>query len=266
MVLRTRKGSLPSRKNPLQSLFRLNWPIVAVLVLFPASLFAQAAGQSYKIEPAGPPRVQIPHELRNSLETEGIRLLHRVNGVDRPLAELWPIRSLTVRPSGKSPEGAAYGQLIPGKLLAVLYLPITILDVRFQKVPPGYYILRYALLDRVKGEDGLGQDEIEEGKPIIRKYHDYVFLTRMESEKPAGADLAVQKMSGQRQGSPGKPPALLALPPLNPNYSMFPYAISDDRGHCSVQLKFSLLPGPRRAREMGIAILLVNPPNLSEDD
>lgn len=263
MILRRRKCFDPRQRKQFHGMYPINWQIVAVLALLSGTLFAQAAGQSFKIEAAGPPRAQIPNELRNGLVTDGIRLSRTVNGVDRPLAELWWVRSLTVRRSGRGPYGVAYRQITPGKTLAVLYLPAAILDVRLQKVPPGFYVLRYARLDSAKDED-----EIEdEAKPIVGQYHDYVFLTPLDFDKRTGADLTAPKaIELSRQGSPGKQPALLALPPLNPAYTMFPYTISDDLGHCAVQFKLSVRLASRRAGEMGIAILLVNPPNLSQED
>lgn len=230
----------------------IGWHDVAVLALLSGSVFAQAAGQSFKIEEAGPPRVEIPYNLRKGLEKNGIRLSRTVNGIDFPIAELWPLRNLIVRSSGK-PRGA-YKQLTPGNGLAVLYLPRTILDFKLQKVSQGFYLLRYARLDPDTGEHETDDGE----KPSSAQYYDYVSLAGLESDKKTGADLA--------SGNVIQKTALLALPPLNPAYKMFPYVVSDDLGHCAVQFKLSVRLASGRTDEMGIAILLVNPPNLSEED
>jgi hypothetical protein len=245
------------------------WQNVAVLAFLSGSLFAQAAGQSFKIEEAGPPRSEIPYNLRKGLDKDGIRLSRTVNGVDFPLAELWPVRNLPVknlmvRPSGKTPGGAGYRELTPGKLLAVLYLPRAILDFKLQTVSPGYYLLRYA-----RSHIESGEHETEDGgEPDNTEYHDYVSLARLESgNKKSSADLVSQKaVKLSAQGRIGQKIALLALPPLNPAYTMFPYAVSDDLGHCTVQFKLSVRLASGRTDEMGIALLLINPPNLSEED
>lgn len=289
--------------RPARRFFRvasIRWQNVAALVILSVGVFAQAAGQSFKIEQAGPARAEIPYNLRKGLEKNGIRLSCTVNGIDFPLAELWPVRNLPVRslpvrnlkmrPSGETPGAADYQQLTPGKPLAVLYLPKAILDFKLQKVSPGFYVLRYAQLDLDTDED----DAADKRKPDNTQntapnnatnnaqngaqYHDVVSLVRLESarlesDKKPGADLSsrADHASGKAvevstQDVAGQKTALLALPPLNPAYKMFPYAVSDDRGHCAVQFKLSVRLASGRTDEMGIAILLVNPPNLSEED
>lgn len=241
----------------------IGWQNVAVLAFLSGSVFAQAAGQSFKIGEAGPPRAEIPYNLRKGLEKDGIRLLRTVNGIDFPLAELWPVRNLIVRPSGKTPGGVAYRRLNPGKPLAVLYLPRTILDFKLQTVSQGFYLLRYARLDLDTGE----HETDDGGKPSNAQYHDYVSLARLESGIKSSADLVSGKaVELSTQELTGQEIALLALPPLNPAYMMFPYAVSDDLGHCAVQFKLSVRLASGRTHEMGIALLLINPPNLSEED
>lgn len=246
----------------------IGWQNVTVLAFLSGSLFAQAAGQSFKIGEAGPPRSEIPYNLRKGLEKDGIRLSRTVNGIDFPLAELWPVKNLpvenlTVRPSGKTPGGAAYRQLTPGKPLAVLYLPRAILDFKLQTVPHGYYLLRYARSDIDTDE----HETDDAGKRNNAQYLDYVSLAPLESGKKSSADLMSEKaVEVSVQGRVGQKIALLALPPLNPAYKMFPYAVSDDLGHCAVQFKLLVRLASGRTDEMGIALLLINPPNLSEED
>ncbi len=260
-------------------MLRIPWQVAVLLALLPISLLTEAAGQaSFRIEPAGPPRTEVPHELRNRLEANGTRLLRTVNGIDIPLAELWWVRSLIAHSPGKTPVGREYGQLTPGKLLAVLYLPAVLEDVKNQKIPPGFYTLRYAQLDPEDADDNDKKDKEEEDQHKGEKredddkhsggqYRDYVLLSRLESDKPTRTYLKLPEMLElSRQVSPGKKPAMLALPPLNPAYKVFPYAVSDDQGHCAVQFKLSVRFASGQRGEMRIAILLVNPPNVSEED
>jgi hypothetical protein len=257
----------PARR--LLRMSRIGLQNVVVLALLSGSVLAQAAGQSFKIEEAGPPPAEVPDNVRKGLEKDGIRLSRTVNGIDFPLAELWPVKNVTVRPSGKTPGGAAYRQLTPGKPLAVLYLPGTILDFKLQKVSQGFYLLRYVRLDSDTAEHGIDTGEREtddEGKPNNAQYRDFVSLARIESDKSDVNPASGKVTELSTQGLAGQKAALLALPPLNPAYKMFPYAVSDDRGHCAVQFKLSIRLASGRTDEIGIAILLVNPPNLSEED
>lgn len=241
------------------------WKSIALLALLAGTPFAQATGQSFEIGSAGPPREEIPYGLRKDLQCNGIRLLRTVNGVDFTLAELWSVRSLNVRSSSKSPNGVAYGQLAPGQSLAVLYLPAPILDARLQAVPSGYYVLRYVVIDQDDGDHKMDGDT--EGIHGLGEYRDYVYLDRMKSSKEAVTGPATQKsLELSRKGLRDKSTGLLALPPLNPTYTMFPYVVSDDLGNCAVQFKLPVQLSSGQASEMGIRILLVNPPNFSEED
>jgi hypothetical protein len=236
--------------------------IAAALALLSVSLITNAAGQgSFKIESAGPPRPEIRQQLRNRLEVDGTRLLRTVNGVDIPLAELWWARSLTVHGFTKT-SISEYVQLAPGKLLAILYLPAALEDVNHQKVPQGFYTLRYAHFDPEKDTHEKGEDKHDDAE-----YRDYVFLANLESGRQPGEYVGFPEMLKlSRQVSSGKKPAMLALLPLNPAYRTFPYVVSDDKGRCAVQFKVPVHPTSGRAEEIRIAILLVNPPNVSEED
>jgi len=256
-------------------MFPLPGQIAVVLALLLIGLLTAAAGQaSFKIEAAGPPRTGLPGELKSRLQADGTRLLRTVNGIDIPLAELWWVRNLTVRSLGTPPVGGQYRELTPGKLLAVLYLPAALEDVHNQKIPPGFYTLRYAPFDPEKDARGSEEKEKEDApesegddKPSGGMYGDYVLLARLESDKQTGTPLKLAKMLElSRQVSPGKKPAMLALPMLNPAYKAFPYAVSDDQGHCAVQFKLPAQWASGRRGEIRIAIVLVNPPNVSAED
>ncbi|MGA2743195.1 MAG: hypothetical protein ABSE44_00750 [Candidatus Sulfotelmatobacter sp.] len=250
------------------------WQVAAVLALLPMSFLVEAAGQaSFGIEPAGPPRTEVPQELRNRLEASGTRLFRTVNGIDIPVAELWWVKSLTVHSSGKTRARAEYAELTPGKLLAVLYLPAELEDVKNQKIPPGFYTLRYAQRNREKdAHDKEEEEEDQEAREDEHKhsggeYRDYVLLARLQPDKPTRTYLKLTEMLElSRQVSPGKKPVMLALPPLNPAYKAFPYAVLDDQGNCAIQFKLPVQFASGKRSEMRIAILLVNPPNVSEED
>ena len=153
--------------------------VVAVLATLQVCYCAHsAAQQSFKMEPAGPPRHEISRELQNRLEQAGIRLLSTINGVDVPLAELWWVKDLTVRPIGKHAAGASYTQLKHGTLLAVLYLPAEIDDVSLRKTPSGIYTLRYSEL-APRADEG---EEDDEKSTLKHVYHDFSFLTSIDSE------------------------------------------------------------------------------------
>lgn len=276
----------------------------AIVVALLAMAFAAAAAAqgTFKIEPAALPPAALPHQVEIKLHADGTRLLRVVNGIDKPLAEIWWVNKLPLHASRKTEiEGAVYGELAPGRLLAVVHVLAPIEDVRNQRLLPGFYTARYAQLDpaqfnsaqfkslAVNGNDAHDRDEKDrddnerENKDrddkdrhnndgdddavIPVNYRDYVVLARLDSDTQAGAQLSLAKMFAlSRQVLSGKEPVLLALPPLNPAYRAFPYAVSDDVGNCAVQFKLPAAPASGKTRDLPISILLVNPPNVSKDD
>jgi hypothetical protein len=218
-----------------------------------------AAEQSFTIEPAGPPRSEIPAAMRECLELSGTRLLRTVNGIDIPLAEVWWFKDLTVGKVRPMKAAVFYRELRPGQLLAVLYLPRAMDDVAHHKIQPGFYTLRYA---HRKSKDNRDEDD----EPVSVSYGDYVVLSHIDYDNRALASSAIHSAhSFAREQSTDRRTAMLALPPLNPAYPQFPYPVSDDAGHCAVQFK---VPARHRAHvgDLHIAIMLVNPPNTSKDD
>lgn len=263
MVSRTKQDLRARIADRCRTILRAPLSIAAALALLPTILITSSAGQgSFKIEAAGPPRPEVLNQLRDRLEADGTRLLRTVNGIDIPLAELWWVRSLTVHPSGRAPIGGEYGQITQGELLAVLYLPAVLEDVKNHKVPAGLYTLRYVQLHPENNAH-----EEEEDKDRGGEHRDYVLLAHLESDRQPTAYLGLRKMLELSRKVPSRDePAMLALLPLNPAYRTFPYALSDDKGHCAVQFKLPVRLVSGRPDQMRIAILLVNPPNVSEED
>jgi len=270
----TNKRESPGSGNRRRVLRLAGHPVAVVALLAIAFGDRAAAQGTFKIESAGPPPAAIPREVTTNLQADGTRLLRVVNGIDKPLAELWWVRKLPLRGSHKKEDGAAYGELVPGRMVAVLRVVAPIEDLRNQKLAPGFYTARYAQLDRKSlelaakndaddDEKGRGGDDV----PMAVEYRDYVALARLESDTQTGAKLSLAKLFQlSRRVLRSREPVMLALPALNPAYRAFPYAVSDDLGNCAVQFKIPARVASGKTGELRIAILLVNPPNVSKDD
>jgi len=228
------------------------------------------AQASFATEPAGAPRSAIPQPLARGLEPNGTRLLHVVNGLRIPLVEIWWADPVPTHTTWHKRNDVAYGSLAPGTLLGVLYFPKPSEDFNHRPIQAGAYAMRYARMPgkrKSEKENGAGKnkndaDEEKTGAPASR-YRDFVLLSeifpdnRIEN-RPDSAQLSRQSQNSE--------PLELSLVPVNPLYKGFPAIASDDQGHCAVQFKVQTGVSGGHRRELGVAIVLVNPPNLSQDD
>lgn len=120
----------------------------AVLTLLWTTIFFLSrpaiAQEPFTIQSARlPASAALPSALRESLQTEGTRLITYVNGLETTVCEVW--WSKVVSTEAKTVAAAdAYGNLRVGALLGVLYFPNENEDSRDQKIRRGFYTMRYA--------------------------------------------------------------------------------------------------------------------------
>ena len=113
----------------------------AVGLIFGLSLVC--AAQNGKVETVGPLTDNtIPEGVRQALDSKGYRLTLD-GGV--PACELWVRKSVPAQ-TKKDVESVAYPQLAESVLVGVVHFPQAAADIRGQKIPAGFYTLRYALM------------------------------------------------------------------------------------------------------------------------
>jgi hypothetical protein len=101
------------------------------------------AAQDSKVERTGVlTDSAVPAAVRESLEANGYRVT-----LDDPKSacELWLRRSVPAQ-AKRDGEGVVYPQLAESTLVGVMHFPQTAADFRGQRVPAGFYTLRYALI------------------------------------------------------------------------------------------------------------------------
>jgi len=118
--------------------------IPAILLTFIAFCFsASASAQSYKVEsvtePAPP---ELSAAVRDALVVEALR----VTGPGGTLCEVWLRKAVPAKPAAAEALGITFGQLDEGTLVGAIRFPAEVKDYRRQRVKPGVYTLRYALL------------------------------------------------------------------------------------------------------------------------
>lgn len=99
--------------------------------------------QNGKVENVGPlTDTKVPEAVRQSLDAKGYRLLLD-DGT--PICEVW-IRKNVPAQTRKEVESVAYPQLAESTLVGVLNFPQPASDYRGQRIPAGFYTLRYELI------------------------------------------------------------------------------------------------------------------------
>jgi hypothetical protein len=114
--------------------------LLLVLVLGPAG---NAAAQTYKVETvsAAAPQELAP-AVREVLSGDALRVV----GPNGPLCEIWLRKVVPGQARATQELGITYGQLAEGTLVGAIRFPAEVKDYRRQRVNPGVYTLRYALL------------------------------------------------------------------------------------------------------------------------
>ena len=113
----------------------------AIGPLFVLSLVC--AAQAGKVESMGPlTDSAVPAAVRQTLEAKGYRL---TLDEPAPACELW-IRKSVPAQAKKDIEGLAYPQLAESTLVGVIRFSQPAADFRGQRIPAGFYTLRYELI------------------------------------------------------------------------------------------------------------------------
>jgi hypothetical protein len=225
----------------------------AVLTLLCTTIFFSAhpaiAQEPFIIQSAKlPASAPLSSALKQSLQTDGTRLITYVNGLETTVCELWWSKVVSTQPKTVA-AADAYGNLRVGALLGVLYFPDENEDSRDQKIRPGFYTMRYAQIP----QDSVHKD--------VSPYRDFVVLSPAAYDEHIDQVLSLDSLIKQgRQASRTLHPAVITLVPLNPAYKNFPSVVADDTGQCVLQAKLRGKSGTGSAeRDIGVAILLVTP-------
>ena len=103
----------------------------------------KAAAQAYRAEritAAAPP--ELASAVRETLTGEALRVV----GPEGLLCELWLRKAVPAKTSAVPEMGISYGQFAEGTLVGAVRFPAEVKDYRRQRVKPGVYTLRYALI------------------------------------------------------------------------------------------------------------------------
>lgn len=201
-------------------------PSFAVGFIFVLSLVCVA--QSGKVETVGPLTDNaVPEGVRQVLDSKGYRLT--LDG-GAPTCELWVRKSVPAQ-TKKDVEGVIYPQLAESMLVGVVHFPQAAADFRGQKIPAGFYTLRYALMPNDGNHLGAAPNR------------DFLLLIPAASAANPNATFKFQELMALSEGATGtKHPGPLSLVPADSGVTA-PSLSKDDQDHWIFSASMKLTSG-----------------------
>jgi hypothetical protein len=220
------------------------------------------AAEPYLIDsvalPASP---AIPQSLRAALNAQGSLLYTYSNGLKEPICEIFLAKAVTgqsVTPAQNQAPASGlpamhYRNLSPGSLIGVIHLlreatEDYYVDSHEQKLKPGYYTLRYALLPAGTYANG----------PVMGEF---AVLSKARGDAdPARLWSAKELMQRGQWVSGTSQPACLPLVPADPKSKQSPAILEDDQGVGTFQVTLHVAATKGAASsDLDLAMVVLTP-------
>lgn len=131
---------------------------LAAMILSVSGMLAWA-GEPYSIEPVRISSAPLPKSIVDGLDPKGVLLFTYNNGLKEPICEIFWAKMTSAVAVAHSPTNDGYASIRQGALIGVIHLLREATedyyeDFHNQKLKPGYYTMRYAVLPAGIGENG----------------------------------------------------------------------------------------------------------------
>lgn len=242
-------------KGKRNSKRRLLWFIVPLGVILTIVNAAWArVPEPYSIEPVQlKASGQLPKTLADGLDSQGLVVFTYENGVRMNVCEIFWAKAVAEQDVPAGSSKLVYGNLKPGALVGLIYfLPEADQeyrkDFRDQKLKPGYYTMRYGVMEAGIGEHGPERGDFVVLSPAALDHDSTRVLPRNE----------LIRLS--RIASHTKEPATMRLIEVTVARKTFPDVTTDYAGTCVLQIKLHLKPGKGGAvQDLAMAIVVLTP-------
>jgi hypothetical protein len=210
--------------------------------------------EPYAIEPVQlQAAAQLPKTLADGLDSQGLRIFTYENGVKMNVCEIFWAKAVAEQDVPAGSSKLVYGSLKPGAFVGVIhFLPEADQeyrkDFRDQKLKPGYYTMRYGVM-----EAGIGEHGPEPG--------DFVVLSPAALDRDATRVLPRNELIRlSRMASHTKEPAVMSLIEVTVARKTFPDVTTDYAGTCVLQVKLHLKPRKGgTVQDLAMAIVVLTP-------
>lgn len=234
--------------------------VLAVLAL--CTTLARAA-EPYLIDSVALPESSaIPQSLRGALNPQGSLLYTYSNGLKEPICEIFLAKTVagqlsTSSVAAQTPAPGApvmhYRNLSPGSLIGVIHLlreatEDYYVDSHNQKLKPGYYTLRFALLPAGTYANG----------PVMGEF---VILSKARGDTDPGRLVSAKDLLQRGQWVSGtSQPACLPLVAADPKSKQSPAVIEDDQGVGTFQVTLHIAPKKgASSSDLDLAMVVLTP-------
>lgn len=186
------------------------------------------AAQNGKVETVGPLTDNaVPEGVRQVLDSKGYRLA--LDG-GAPTCELWVRKSVPAQ-TKKDVEGVTYPQLAESVLVGVVHFPQAAADIRGNRIPAGFYTLRYALMPNDGNHLGAAPNR------------DFLLLIPAASDANPNATFKFQELMALSESATGtKHPGPLSLVQVDGGVAA-PSVSKDDQDHWIFSASMKLTSG-----------------------
>lgn len=222
----------------------------APLLLILSTVLAWAV-EPYSIEPVRVSSAPLPKTIVDDLDAKGVLLFTYANGIKEPICEIfWVKTTLAV---AHPPTNNGYASIRQGALIGVIHLLREATedyyeDFHNQKLKPGYYTMRYAVLPA-----GIGENGPQPG--------DFVVLSSIRLDADSAQILSLDEMVRLgKMASHGDEAARMQLVQVENSKASLPEITTDDSGAGTLHFKLHLTrQNGVPSQEIELALLVVTP-------
>src|SRR5579859_3720686 len=192
----------------------------------------------------------LPQKLVNGLNPDGWLLFTESNGLREPICEIFLAKTVAAH-AASATGNLRFTDIKEGALIGVVHLLPEATedysaDIHNQKLEPGYYTLRYAVLPAGTYEHGVEMGE-------------FVVLTSAASDPDPARILSEKELKDLRSSS-SEVAATMPLAVPDPGTQKFPAVKMDDSGACTFQVLLKLAATKNAAsKDLALGILMLTP-------
>ncbi len=229
------------------------WSALALTVLILGATSGWAA-EPYLIDSVALPQSPaLAQGLRVALNPQGSLLYTYSNGLREPICEIFFVKTIAGQASASASGTVRYGNLKPGSLIGVIHLlreatEDYYVDSHNQKLKPGYYTMRYAVLPAGTYANG----------PVMG---DFVVLSKANGDTNPARILTAKELVQRGQWVSGtSQPACMPLVPADPKTTQSPAVTEDDQGVGTFQVTLHLASKRGSASpDVALAMVVLTP-------
>lgn len=223
----------------------------AVTLLLTLAVNRVWAAEPYYIEPFTLPASDVPQALASGINPQGWQLYTETNGLKEAICQVYMAKSVAGQVT-PAPGKLRYTVLRPGALVGLVHLlpeatDDYAADTHEQKLKPGYYTMRYAVMPAGTYAKG----------PVLGEF--VVLIPAAQDQDPSRV-LDKDQLDDLAANSGTDSPATMALAAPESGVHKLPKVSMDEQGVCTFQAQVQMAPsGASAAKPLDIAIVMLTP-------